>query len=50
MLFHSEQDLSLLSLTSFIILYFFLACITYGIAVPSGLFVPSLLLGAGIGR
>jgi H+/Cl- antiporter ClcA len=50
MLFHSEQDLGLPSLLTFIFIYFFLACLTYGIAVPSGLFVPSLLLGAGMGR
>lgn len=30
--------------------YTILACITYGIAVPSGLFVPSLLSGAALGR
>ncbi len=30
--------------------YIFLACITYGITVPSGLFVPSLLSGAAFGR
>eukprot|EP00611_Tribonema_gayanum_P016725 TRINITY_DN2911_c0_g2_i4.p1 TRINITY_DN2911_c0_g2~~TRINITY_DN2911_c0_g2_i4.p1 ORF type:complete len:839 (-),score=229.88 TRINITY_DN2911_c0_g2_i4:151-2667(-) len=30
--------------------YTAMACITYGIAVPSGLFVPSLLSGAALGR
>lgn len=28
----------------------FMACITYGIKIPSGLFVPSLLIGAAYGR
>jgi chloride channel 7 len=50
MLFHSEQDLTSASLLTFTGLYFLLACATYGIAVPSGLFVPSLLLGAAFGR
>ena len=31
-------------------IYFILACWTYGIAVPSGLFIPSLLAGAAVGR
>ena len=34
----------------FIGLYFFLALITYGVAVPSGLFVPGILIGCGYGR
>lgn len=34
----------------FFILYIGMAVITYGIAVPSGLFVPSLLSGAAFGR
>ncbi|CDS39531.1 H:Cl exchange transporter 7 [Echinococcus multilocularis] len=29
---------------------FFIACITYGLSVPCGLFIPSLLLGAAWGR
>lgn len=50
MLFHSDQDFSFGSLAVFSVFYFMLACVTYGIAVPSGLFVPSLLLGAAFGR
>ena len=38
------------TLALFFILYFSLACWTYGISVPSGLFVPSLLCGAAFGR
>nr|KAG5710384.1 hypothetical protein BaRGS_022202 [Batillaria attramentaria] len=30
--------------------YFLLACWTYGLSVPSGLFIPSLLIGAAWGR
>lgn len=38
------------TLALFFVLYFLLACWTYGISVPSGLFVPSLLCGAAFGR
>ena len=34
----------------FCILYFFLACWTYGMFISSGLFIPSLLIGAAWGR
>ncbi|KAK4474750.1 hypothetical protein MN116_001874 [Schistosoma mekongi] len=37
-------------LTIFVFVYYFLACITYGLSVPAGLFIPSLLIGAGWGR
>jgi chloride channel 7 len=30
--------------------YFILACWTYGLTVPSGLFIPTLLTGAAWGR
>ena len=50
MLFHSEENLTDVSLIWFSVIYFFLACWTYGISVPSGLFVPSLLIGAAVGR
>ncbi|XP_076440006.1 H(+)/Cl(-) exchange transporter 7-like isoform X2 [Babylonia areolata] len=38
------------TLTFYTLLYFFLALWTYGVSVPSGLFIPSLLIGAGWGR
>jgi chloride channel 7 len=38
------------ALLTFFVPYIMLACLTYGIAVPSGLFVPSLLSGAAFGR
>ena len=56
-LFHfretGETDSSTFSsaaLFLFFIPYITLACVVYGIAVPSGLFVPSLLAGAAFGR
>ena len=37
-------------LVLYTMLYFFLAIWTYGLSVPSGIFIPSLLIGAGWGR
>ena len=34
----------------FCAMYFVLAVVTYGMAVPSGLFVPCILIGASMGR
>ncbi|CAN0369761.1 unnamed protein product, partial [Scytosiphon promiscuus] len=34
----------------FFVPYTIMGCLTYGIAVPSGLFVPSLLSGAAFGK
>ena len=56
-LFHFREDgeydsstFSSAALFLFFLPYISLATITYGIAVPSGLFVPSLLSGAAFGR
>uniref|UniRef100_A0A8C5SCV3 Chloride channel protein n=1 Tax=Laticauda laticaudata TaxID=8630 RepID=A0A8C5SCV3_LATLA len=49
-LFHQEGPFSPVTLSLFFFLYFLLSCWTYGISVPSGLFVPSLLCGASYGR
>ncbi|XP_072442536.1 H(+)/Cl(-) exchange transporter 6 isoform X2 [Chiloscyllium punctatum] len=49
-LFHQEGTFSPVTLSIFFVLYFLLACWTYGVSVPSGLFVPSLLCGAAYGR
>lgn len=49
-LFHQEGSFSPITLSVFFLLYFLLACWTYGVSVPSGLFVPSLLCGAAFGR
>lgn len=51
LLFHLENHaFSTFCLLTFFMLYISMAVITYGIAVPSGLFVPSLLSGAAFGR
>ena len=39
-----------LTLSIFTLIYFFLATWTYGLQVPSGLFIPLLLTGAAWGR
>lgn len=44
------QTFSSGALLMFFIPYIIMAAVTYGIAVPSGLFVPSLLSGAAFGR
>ena len=49
-LFHDPAAFHPLYLALFAALYFFMACWTYGLGVPSGLFVPSLLTGAALGR
>lgn len=49
-LLHNKDQLDGWTLFIVFIIYFFLACVTYGIGVPSGLFVPSLLTGAIYGR
>jgi H+/Cl- antiporter ClcA len=38
------------SLWAFFFPYFIMAFLTFGIAVPSGLFIPSLVSGAALGR
>uniref|UniRef100_A0A8D3DLZ0 Chloride channel protein n=1 Tax=Scophthalmus maximus TaxID=52904 RepID=A0A8D3DLZ0_SCOMX len=49
-LLHQNGTFSPVTLSVFFLLYFLLACWTYGVSVPSGLFVPSLLCGAAFGR
>ena len=48
--FHSDLNYSWESLLVFTFISFFLAVITYGIAVPSGLFVPCIVMGCAYGR
>ena len=38
------------TLAAFVPLFFASAVFTYGIAVPSGLFIPCMMMGAGLGR
>ncbi|XP_053480506.1 H(+)/Cl(-) exchange transporter 6 isoform X1 [Ictalurus furcatus] len=49
-LFHQDATFSPVTLSLFFVLYFLLSCWTYGVSVPSGLFVPTLLCGASLGR
>lgn len=50
-LFHdpkgSHNDITL---AIFVVLYFILAVLTFGLSMPSGLFIPSLLIGSAWGR
>lgn len=48
--FHNTGEYSIASLGIYFVLVFMLAVVTYGIAVPSGLFVPCILMGCGFGR
>uniref|UniRef100_H3G534 Chloride channel protein n=1 Tax=Phytophthora ramorum TaxID=164328 RepID=H3G534_PHYRM len=50
-LFHAPPDsFDVRNLVVFWIVMLLLACITYGLKIPSGLFVPALLVGAAYGR
>ena len=50
-LFHAPPDtFSVHQLVLFSVWMFILACLTYGLQIPSGLFVPTLLIGASCGR
>eukprot|EP00127_Corallochytrium_limacisporum_P001263 Clim_evm33s47 gene=Clim_evmTU33s47 len=49
-LFHNGGEFSIRTLLLYMISCYFLACLTYGIGVPSGLFVPALTTGAAYGR
>jgi CBS domain-containing protein len=50
MLLHNKDKLSVQTLFVIFVVYWLLACVTYGIGVPSGLFVPALLTGSIYGR
>jgi chloride channel 7 len=49
-LFHKTEDFNGGHLFLFGCIYYCLACWCYGLGLPSGLFVPSLLTGAAFGR
>lgn len=50
-LFHDPRGShSDVTLTIFVLLYFFLAAATFGLSMSSGLFIPSLLIGSAWGR
>lgn len=48
--FHNTAVYDWDALLAYFAIIFFLAVITYGIAVPSGLFVPCILMGCAFGR
>jgi len=48
--FHNTSTIGPKALMFYCFMLFFLAVITYGIAVPSGLFVPCILIGCSYGR
>lgn len=39
-----------ITLAIFMVVFFFLACMTYGLSVSRGVFIPCLVLGASWGR
>lgn len=47
---HAHSPYSIAAMGTFFAIAFVLAVITYGIAVPSGLFVPCILMGSAYGR
>lgn len=49
-MFHHRGSVNPLQLTLFLVMYLLAACWTYGAGMPSGLFIPSMLSGAVLGR
>ena len=49
-LFHSDDKISMTALLLFMLPYLALSCWTYGLCIPSGLFIPALLAGSAYGR
>mmetsp|Transcript_11530 Transcript_11530/g.32699 ORF Transcript_11530/g.32699 Transcript_11530/m.32699 type:complete len:826 (+) Transcript_11530:309-2786(+) len=47
---NTDHEYSVTTLTLFFVFFFGLSILTYGVTVPSGLFVPSILCGASYGR
>lgn len=47
---NSEKIFRVSTLLFFMVAYFILAVVTYGLAVPSGLFIPCILCGCSYGR
>ncbi|XP_054707765.1 H(+)/Cl(-) exchange transporter 7-like [Uloborus diversus] len=50
LLHDSDAIWSFMTLGLFFLAYFFLGCWTYGLSVSSGLFIPTLMIGAAWGR
>ena len=50
-LYHSElNNFQVVNLAVFVSLYFVITCMTYGLKISSGIFIPSMLIGATWGR
>lgn len=50
---HNHNDIEVFSpatLLLYLLVYFLLAVLTYGVKVPSGLFVPGIIVGSTFGR
>ena len=50
LLFHSDLFFDEWALAWYGVALYFLACVTYGTNIPSGLFVPAIMIGAAFGR
>jgi chloride channel 7 len=46
----TKNEYGVSTLLTFVVMFFFLAVLSYGVAIPTGLFVPSILCGAAYGR
>jgi chloride channel 7 len=46
----TKAEYSVMTLMTFVMTFFVLAVLSYGVAIPTGLFVPSILCGAAYGR
>lgn len=50
-LFHDPPGShKIISLVVFVVIYYVLSCVTYGLSVSLGIFIPTLLVGAAWGR
>ncbi|GMH34108.1 hypothetical protein BSKO_01942 [Bryopsis sp. KO-2023] len=47
---NNNNEYSVPTLVGYFVAFFLLATLTYGVSIPSGLFVPSILCGASYGR
>jgi len=46
----TAEFFSITVLAAFTVIYFLCAVVAYGLAVPAGLFIPSMMIGASLGR
>jgi len=50
LLFHTPGMIPMSELAQITVVYAALSCLTYGISIPSGMFVPCIIVGAALGR